>query len=638
MAHVIRSIRRQLLLVGLLALLPAAQARAQCLGDCNGDNSVGPGELTNIIALINCCPCADSLVGGAPGGCPATGGCTTLGFPGDTIPQCTAADRSGNQCITAGELTGVIADILNYENGCPPLATMTPTNTQAATSTPTSTPVTPAAPTSTPVTPATPTSTPVTPAPPTNTPVTPAPPTNTPVTPAAPTSTPVTPAAPTSTPVTPATATSTPTRTNTPGPPSATSTPVTPSATATPSKPPATATPTPSRTPTAQGSPVITPNVCGNGKVESGETCDLGGLCVGGSNAGTACVNETQCIGNGVCDIGTKYGTRCASSANCDGARCIHCKTFGGGGCAANCTSEKDVAMTLVPGAVQGGACKANTSCARLHAGLTLGLPLNGVETFTIGGQGSDNNIPFVIKASSVTLARVPIASLACACVRGIAAKTCGGYLFEADGSPATDCSLADKCAASSLPPCTYVNGPGNGAAGVIGCGSSFSPVNVTTTQDAGGVAIPPPPTPSPVIGLPIVTLSGSGGAGSGIEINSIRLGQVQSTCQGSPGFDPAYYGPDGQFCTDDDPDTELARGPVSTVVAGTGVATATLTNSGVTKVTIGPDTATGNEFTCRKLTQANPSVSGSGFASAFTSIGSGLPGSGTVTNVLFAQ
>jgi cysteine-rich repeat protein len=413
----------------------------------------------------------------------------------------------------------------------------------------------------------------------------------------------------------------------------------TPSWTGTPTNTvPAVNTPTP--TPTRTQPVVITPNVCGNGTPEpgNGESCDTGGTCIGGANAGTHCVTETQCIGNGVCDVGVKYGTHCASSADCGGARCIHCKTFGGGGCAANCTTEKDVAVSLVPGAASGGVCTAGTSCARLHASLTLALPLNGTETLTIGAKGSDNNIPFIIKANTINLARVPVASLACACVRGIAAKTCGGYLFESNGAPATDCTFGDTCAASGLPPCAYVNGPGNAAAGVVGCGSTFSPVNVATTQDAGGVAIPPPPTPSPVIGLPVVTLSGSGAAGSAIEINSIRLGQVQSTCQGAPGFDPAYYGPDGQFCTADDPDTILARGPVSTVVAVTGVATATLTNSGTIQQTIGPDSTTGNEFTCRKLTAASPSASGSGLASAFTVIGSGLPGSGTITDVLFAQ
>jgi regulator of sirC expression with transglutaminase-like and TPR domain len=108
-----RGIRTQLLLVGLLISLCSGRAWAQqCLGDCNGNGSVSASELTNIIGLINCCPCSGALLGGAPGGCSSTGGCQSL-FPSG-LPQCTAADGKGNGCITAGELTGVIADRYGY--------------------------------------------------------------------------------------------------------------------------------------------------------------------------------------------------------------------------------------------------------------------------------------------------------------------------------------------------------------------------------------------------------------------------------------------------------------------------------------------------------------------------------------------
>ena len=35
-------------------------------------------------------------------------------------------------------------------------------------------------------------------------------------------------------------------------------------------------------------------HLCGNGTVDSGEDCDNGGTCIGGTNAGTACTSEGQ--------------------------------------------------------------------------------------------------------------------------------------------------------------------------------------------------------------------------------------------------------------------------------------------------------------------------------------------------------
>jgi hypothetical protein len=465
MAHVIRSIGRQLLLAVVLALLPAAQARAQCLGDCNGDGSVGPSELTNIIALINCCPCADSLLGGADSGCAATGGCANLGFPGGTIPQCTAADRNDNQCITAGELTGVINDILDFPNGCPPV-------------TPTSTPVTPVLPTNTPVTPATATNTPVTPATPTNTPVTPATATNTPVTPVLPTNTPVTP----------------PTATNTIPAPTATNTIPAPTATNTP----AAASPTPTPSPTQGG----VARLCGNGVTDAaaGEECDNGGTCIGGDNAGTHCTADSDCIGQGVCDAGLNLDYVCDSDADCPSGHCIHCRTFGGSGCAANCTFETTVNAQLIP---SGATAKPGTSFAWIHTNqlipAVLTLPLNGSQTFVFGKQ-RDGSIPGVIKADSVSFAAINVVNTACACVRGEPAMTCGGYIFEKDGSAAIDCTpgwvegtcsvtTSQTCvvngdcpsgqtcvvhACDGLKPCALVHGPGNSASGVISCAAEL--------------------------------------------------------------------------------------------------------------------------------------------------------------------
>ncbi|HVO22534.1 MAG TPA: hypothetical protein VMW56_02785 [Candidatus Margulisiibacteriota bacterium] len=108
--------------VAALLFTAAAAANAQCLGDCNGDGTVGPGELNKVIAIILNCSSAAAGCGAVPGGC-------------------TAADKNGDHTIQPGELNNIIFDILNFPpKGCP-AASPTPTRTQGiqATSTPTNT-------------------------------------------------------------------------------------------------------------------------------------------------------------------------------------------------------------------------------------------------------------------------------------------------------------------------------------------------------------------------------------------------------------------------------------------------------------------------------------------------------------------
>src|SRR5262245_49212350 len=67
--------------------------------------------------------------------------------------------------------------------------------------------------------------------------------------------------------------------------------------------------------------------VCGDGVTDTacGEECDDGGACIGSTNAGNHCTAARQCPGG-------------------------DCKTFGGDGCASNCTRESDVLTNLIPG------------------------------------------------------------------------------------------------------------------------------------------------------------------------------------------------------------------------------------------------------------------------------------------------
>jgi hypothetical protein len=127
-----RSICITPLLLGVLVWFPAGHAWAQCLGDCDNSGTIGSGDLTKIIAIMNYCPCSGAAIGGAPDGCDA--------IPGSD-KQCVNTDRDGNNCITAGELTGVIADRINFPDGCSaiPTPTNTPTATEAAVPTATAT-------------------------------------------------------------------------------------------------------------------------------------------------------------------------------------------------------------------------------------------------------------------------------------------------------------------------------------------------------------------------------------------------------------------------------------------------------------------------------------------------------------------
>jgi hypothetical protein len=345
--------------------------------------------------------------------------------------------------------------------------------------------------------------------------------------------------------------------------------------------------------------------VCGDGVVDADEDCDQGGTCIGGPTAGTACH-----VGDSTCTGGT-------------------CTTFGGNGCAANCTTEHDVPFELVPGEVPPGASQpapGTSGVAIASSILNIPLPLSSPsqQTLTVG-KLKDGKIPVVVKASSVMYPAVPVQTVACGCIHGVAAKTCGGTLYEPDGKTlSTDCTpgytTGDPCAGKA--PCAFVNGEGNTAAGEIGC-DGLDGTDILFEQDAatGGPAV--------------VTVSGHGGPGSANIAQTLGISALLGTCTGSG----ADYGPDGQFCTDDDPGTGLVLTIAQTLPSGTGMATAVVHNTGGTSDDLGPVMATGGVFSCAALEcGAQSSAAGAGLAGAFTLVGLETVGDIAATAQQFAS
>lgn len=350
------------------------------------------------------------------------------------------------------------------------------------------------------------------------------------------------------------------------------------------------------------------------------EECDDGGICIGDSTAGNACTSDADCGegADGVCVAGANVFKGCASDTDCPGSTCVRCKTFGGDGCAANCTNETTIDYPLATGKLPssgplangkcmggdkaGVACTNDAGCQGASNGfclegsvaavfgpfISLPLDLSGSTKLTVGTAGADGVIPLVMRADDVNLPRIPVSSIACACLRGAAASTCGGVAFYRDGSAATNCTAGfneqETCPVDL--PCAAVHGPGNTGSGFIGC-AGLEPSSINFELDCNGN---PGEDPSD----PIITLSGTGGAGSGFMVLSAAIGTVVGSCTGTS----PDYGGDGQFCTSDDPLGN--RGSPNTVPFVTGSVTGLAMNvADFPGDNVGPHTTFGTNFTC---------------------------------------
>ena len=403
--------------------------------------------------------------------------------------------------------------------------------------------------------------------------------------------------------------------------------------------------------------PTPTEPICGNGVVESGEDCDDGGTCIGGSNAGTHCTSEADCQGNGMCVGGAKDRTGCADDMACPGGLCIHCVPQGGDGCAANCTLETDVPFPLIPGVLDGGGLNviAGTSGVAITSDfISLPEPFGGIcaggnsatfyclgdadcaggacvqaqQVLTVGEE-KNGMIPVVVRAVSIQIPGIH-PGIGCACIRGVAAQTCGGTFLESDGvTLSLDCTPSytagdSTCTAAGKPPCTFVHGEGNSASGKIGC-EGLDNINVNRSQDSGGA--------SGLASPPMIAFSGSGGPGSASVLSSTGITVVLGACTGN---DPSTYGPDGIFCTADDPPGGLIA-VEATSPAVTGTATAVVLNANDTDGSnLGPVSVIGAPFSCSALAQG--SAAGGGLAQAFTGVHLETVGDVAFTGQFFAN
>jgi len=319
-----------------------------------------------------------------------------------------------------------------------------------------------------------------------------------------------------------------------------------------------------------------------------------------------------------VCVGGANELMACASDSTCTAGKCVKCKTFGGDGCAANCTLESTVYLNVVPGT--GGV--PGTSGSVIHgAGAPLPLTIAvGEEAFLIG-KARHGIIPMVVKASSVQISPITAGTFYCSCVRGVARKTCGGTL---DGDDCTPQFTTGDDACAGKKPCAFLLGDGNSEAGVLGCAEgALTDIDVSVTQDSGGSS-------SPVVFSPFIYSGGPARAGSALLFISEAIGNVGGPCTGTS----LTYGSDGEFCTDDDP--YFARGAPGTFLYTTGTASGEVLNAdGSDGRDIGPFAVTGQPLDCENA--LNP-LAGATLANAFTFLSQGLFGDGVVTTVLTGQ
>lgn len=260
-------------------------------------------------------------------------------------------------------------------------------------------------------------------------------------------------------------------------------------------------------------------------------------------------------------------------SADCGNGRieaeetCDDGNTFGGDGCAANCTEETVRVFRIDPD---------RSMALTQFRSLIIPLRLEGTLRFTMGHPGPDGTIPFVIRKEDVGLHRIAVPGLACVCVRSDVASEDFHFGPGNAGGGQLGCGEAGLFGADYLFRQHHSLGvvgrcTGEESDALCNSGADCPAGSCFTVDDCaaarGTVEGPDSPHPGVCNGPQELAISGQGPRGTMQIVDNIGFTLIfdGGGCDRDPD-DPAK-GPDGEPCTEDDP----GQAPGRNVPATTG-------------------------------------------------------------------
>ena len=362
-------------------------------------------------------------------------------------------------------------------------------------------------------------------------------------------------------------------------------------------------------------------------------------------------------------------GAICGNGHMEPGEECDDGNTFGGDGCAANCTTETMRQGTFDP--------NLTISSVQTETGLIGPLHLTGSEIFRTGKARPDDAIgpngqvlvkagyiPVIIRADELKFDPVPVLGVVCACVRGIpvpdlfgaGVAAVGVIGCNADGLTDVSYRLIQDHVTNPGDPNNQHSSPPDGSPNDPQCNAVQDlPGGLMSTAckeqvDADCLDAMMHPHKGVCNGPRTITqFGGTAGQGSAFILNNTAIGQLLDTgvCKETRNADGsckyASYGPDCQPCTDDD----LDKGQANNLPTTTGDTDAAIfdTNDDGGVIADGQmcgsspcqTKASGKNFDCTAL-ENNPTggLSGGSLAVAYPQLDAALVGDEVVSTVFF--